>query len=70
MRSLLVKQDLVVVIDGKAKKLAAMKDEKWDKTDEKKKLQKKILYQKMFYLMFTTNLRPTKFGINFKVCTN
>lgn len=37
MRSLLVKQDLAVAIDGKAKKPAAMKDEDWVKTDDKAK---------------------------------
>ena len=35
MHPLLVKQALVVVIDGKAKKPATMKDEDWDKTNEK-----------------------------------
>ena len=33
----LVKQDLVVAIDGKEKKPTAMKDGEWDKIDEKAK---------------------------------
>ena len=35
MHFLLVKQDLGVAVDGKEKKPTAMKDEEWDKTDEK-----------------------------------
>ena len=35
MRSLLVKQDLAVAIDGKEKKLDTMKDQEGDKIDEK-----------------------------------
>ena len=37
MCSLLVKKDLAIAIDGKTKKLATMKDEEWNKTDEKEK---------------------------------
>ena len=35
MRSLLVKYDLAIAIEGKAKKPTAMSDEVWNKTDEK-----------------------------------
>ena len=37
MCSLLVKQDLAVAIDGKAKKPSVVKDEDWVKTDDKEK---------------------------------
>ena len=33
MRSLLVKYDLAIAIEGKAKKPTAMSDEVWNKTD-------------------------------------
>ena len=35
MRSLLVKHDLEIAIEGKEKKPTAMSDENWTKTDEK-----------------------------------
>ena len=37
MCSLLVKQDLAVAIDGKARKSATMKDKHWVKTNDKEK---------------------------------
>ena len=35
MRSLLIKHDLAIAIEGKAKKPTAMSDEDWTKIDEK-----------------------------------
>jgi hypothetical protein len=68
MRSFLVKQDLVVAIDGKAKKSTAMKDEEWDKIDEKAKATMFLSLSQNVLFNVHDESSTRKFGINFKVC--
>lgn len=66
MRSLLVKHELAIAIEGKANKPTAMTDETWNKTDEKAMAE--IFLSLSANVLFNVNNEKTKKEV-WDVCT-